>query len=69
MGGGAGPGREVAALELHPLQKALAQDDVQRLVEQTLITVVNQATPPAPPHPTPPGLVELPKRSRAKHRS
>lgn len=39
---GPGTGKEVLALELHPMQKALAQEDTLRLVEQTLVTVVNQ---------------------------
>jgi len=33
----------VLALSLDPLQGALAQEDVLRIVDHTLVTVVNQA--------------------------
>jgi len=42
-----GPGREVAALNLHPLQALLPPDDLAAAVERVVITAVAQARPPA----------------------
>lgn len=38
----AGAAQEVLALALDPLQRALPQEDLLRLVDHTLVTVVNQ---------------------------
>lgn len=46
-----GAGEEVLSLPLHPLQKALSAASKMRVVEQVMITAVNQATPPSPPLP------------------
>jgi hypothetical protein len=42
----AGQGREVLALSLDPLQGALPQEELLQVVEQTLVTVVNQVPLP-----------------------